>query len=123
MRYCSTSTKSLVPSEGCVPGVAKVCGPVLGNGDPLIGVDVPVVGSYHDAFMDFENIAMLRESVVATGVYTMACAASEGVTLSGTQAAVAYVELHRFSLPALAVPKPAVTIWWPVSGTSFHHWS
>jgi hypothetical protein len=46
-----------VPSAW-VPGVVKVRGLVIGNGDPAIVEDVPVVGSYHEAFMAFENFVM-----------------------------------------------------------------
>ena len=50
-------------------GVVKFWEPVLGK--KPIAVEVPV-GSNHEAFIDFEKFAILTESVVETGVYTMA---------------------------------------------------
>jgi hypothetical protein len=70
--YCRTSTQSFVASLCAVPGVVKVCAPVLAKGDPAIGVELPVVGSYQEAFIGFEKFAILTVSVVETGVYVSA---------------------------------------------------
>jgi hypothetical protein len=75
-----------------VPGVVKLRAPLLAKGEPVIAVEFPVVGSYQEAFMAFENIFMFTLSgvvVAATGVYTTAADARVGTALSGTQAAVA----------------------------------
>jgi len=53
-------------------GVVKLWEPLLANGEPLIAVELPVVGSYQKAVMGFEKFAILTESVVETGVYVMA---------------------------------------------------
>ena len=90
--YWSTRTQSFVPSECAAPGVGKLCEPLWANGEPGIVVEVPVVGSYQEAVMGFENIPIFTLSggaVAATGVYAIAIEASEGATLSGIQAVVA----------------------------------
>jgi hypothetical protein len=52
--------------------------PLLAKGEPLIWVEVPVVGSYQKAAIDgFENFAMSTESVAKTGVYAIASESPE----------------------------------------------
>ena len=70
--YWSTSTQSCVPSACAMLGVVKLWEPLLANGEPLIALELPVVGSYQEAVIGFEKFAMLTDSVVETGVYVMA---------------------------------------------------
>ena len=76
--YWSTSTQSWVPSACAALGVVKFCEPLLAKGEPVIVVEVLVVGSYQEAVMAFENIPIFTLSgvvVAATDVYTMAAEA------------------------------------------------
>lgn len=62
------STQSFIPSLCAVLGVVKLCVPLLAKGEPLITVEVPVVGSYQEAVTGFVNIPRSTNRIVETGV-------------------------------------------------------
>src|SRR5579864_3013594 len=65
---CSSSTQSASPAA-LLPGVVNCRVPVLVNGEPLIDVYVPLVGSYHSAVTAPLSCAMFTPTVPATGRY------------------------------------------------------
>ena len=62
----SNRTQSGLPSA-LLPGVAKLCVPVLAKGEPLIAVNVPALGSYHRAVTAPAKVVIATVSVEAAG--------------------------------------------------------
>jgi hypothetical protein len=54
--HSNTRTQSRLPSW-FAPGVEKTCEPLLTNGEPVIAVKVPLLGSYQRAVTGPENLA------------------------------------------------------------------
>ena len=64
--HCRTSTQSDCPSL-FVPGVEKTCEPLLANGEPVIDVYVPLLGSYQRAVTGPENFAKFTVNALPAG--------------------------------------------------------